>query len=129
MLDGACVCGLVSWTLFAKIDGATACNCTACRRYGVLWAYGHLDADIKTSGPTKSYSRGAEIEFHFCECCGSMAYWLAKSDNSEGKYRIAVNLRLAEPEFVANIPIDHFDGLETFSDLPRDGKCVADYWA
>jgi imidazolonepropionase-like amidohydrolase len=24
--------------------------------------------------------------------------------------------------------IDHFDGLNTFSDLPRDGKCVADYW-
>ena len=22
-------------------EGATACNCTACRRYGALWAYGH----------------------------------------------------------------------------------------
>ena len=29
---------------------------------------------------------------------------------------------------VARIPIDHFDGLDTFDDLPRDGKCVADYW-
>jgi len=23
---------------------------------------------------------------------------------------------------------DHFDGLEGFEDLPRDGRCVADYW-
>jgi hypothetical protein len=39
-----------------------------------------------------------------------------------------VNLRLAEPEPVAKIPIDHFDGLVRFEDLPRDGRCVADYW-
>jgi hypothetical protein len=39
-----------------------------------------------------------------------------------------VNLRLAEPEAVAQIPIDHFDGLNSFEDLPRDGRCVADYW-
>lgn len=29
---------------------------------------------------------------------------------------------------VAKIPIDHFDGFDTFEDLPRDGRCVADYW-
>jgi len=42
--------------------------------------------------------------------------------------RWAVNLRLSEPSAVAHIPIDHFDGLDTFDDLPRDGKCVSDYW-
>jgi len=41
---------------------------------------------------------------------------------------MAVNLRLAEPEGVAHIPIDHFDGLNTFKDQTRDGRCVADYW-
>ena len=39
--------------------------------------------------------------------------------------RIAVNLRLSETTAVAHTPIDHFDGLETFDDLPRDGKCVS----
>jgi hypothetical protein len=29
---------------------------------------------------------------------------------------------------VAGVPIDHFDGLVAFEDLPRDGKRVADYW-
>ena len=35
---------------------------------------------------------------------------------------------VVEPAVVARIPIDHFDGLDTFDDLPRDGRCVADYW-
>jgi hypothetical protein len=37
-------------------------------------------------------------------------------------------LRLAEPAAVAGIIIDHFDGLVSFDDLPRDGRCVADMW-
>jgi hypothetical protein len=39
-----------------------------------------------------------------------------------------VNVRLADPESVADIVIDHFDGLESFDDLPRDGRCVKDLW-
>jgi len=29
---------------------------------------------------------------------------------------------------VADVPIDHFDGLASWEDLPRDGRCVRDYW-
>ena len=57
-----------------------------------------------------------------------MAFWRGLRKNDEGRLRIAVNLRLAEPEAVAQIPIDHFDGLNKFEDLPRDGRCVSDYW-
>jgi hypothetical protein len=34
--------------------------------------------------------------------------------DENGQRRIAVNLRLAEPEAVASVLIDHFDGLHTF---------------
>ena len=57
-----------------------------------------------------------------------MAFWRALQIDEKGRRRIAVNLRLAEPDSVAAVPIDHFDGLDTFDDLPRDGRCVADYW-
>jgi hypothetical protein len=58
-----------------------------------------------------------------------MAFWRGLRQKEEtGKTRIAVNLRLSEPAAVAHIPIDHFDGLDTFDKLPRDGKCVSDYW-
>ena len=36
---------------------------------------------------------------------------------------------LREPDPIAKVPIDHFDGLDKFDDLPRDGKCVGDVWA
>ena len=36
---GHCLCGACEWTYEGKIEDATICNCTACRRYGVLWAY------------------------------------------------------------------------------------------
>ena len=40
----------------------------------------------------------------------------------DGRRRIAVNLRLAEPDAVGAIVIDHFDGLVSFDDLGRDSR-------
>lgn len=94
----------------------------------MLWAYDYEDEGIKVLGSTQPYVRGQAIEFHFCPVCGCVAFWRAQQKNQEGRCRIAVNLRLAEPDAVAQIPIDHFDGLDTFEDLPRDNRCVADYW-
>ena len=128
MIQGSCLCGAVQWELQAIPEGATACNCTACRRYGALWAYDFEGEGIHVSGPTKGYVRGRSLAFHFCPECGCMAYWRALGADEKGRRRIAVNLRLTEPEAVARVPIDHFDGLDRFEDLPRDGRCVADYW-
>ena len=128
MINGTCLCGAVTWHFTGIPDGATACNCTACRRYGVLWAYDYEGEGIKVAGPTTAYVRGKAIEFHFCPKCGCVAYWRAQGLDEAGRRRIAVNLRLSEPEVVAQVPIDHFDGLDTFDDLPRDGRCVKDYW-
>jgi hypothetical protein len=128
MIQGSCLCGAVRWQFEGQPDGATACNCTACRRYGVLWAYDYEDEGIKVSGKTQAYVRGKALEFHFCPVCGCVAFWRGLQKDQQGRLRIAVNLRLAEPEAVAQIPIDHFDGLNTFDDLPRDGRCVSDYW-
>ena len=80
------------------------------------------------SGPTKAYVRGDSIGFHFCPECGCVAYWRSLTPGEDGRRRIAVNLRLAEPEAVVAIPMEHFDGLETFDDLGRDGRSVADMW-
>ena len=129
MIEGSCHCGAVRWQIDAMPEGATACNCTVCRRYGALWAYDWDGEGIRVSGPTGAYLRGErEIEFHFCPTCGCVAYWRASRADDGGRKRIAVNLRLAEPDAVATIPIDRFDGLGTFSDLPHDGRCVGDVW-
>jgi hypothetical protein len=129
MIEGSCHCGAVRWTFDGIPESATACNCTVCRRYGVLWAYDYAGERIRVAGPTRSYVRGsASLGFHFCPECACVAYWRANQPDKDGRRRIAVNLRLAEPEAVAAIPIDHFDGLNSFEDLPRDGRRVADMW-
>ena len=128
MIEGSCLCGAVRWKFEGQPDGATACNCTACRRYGVLWAYDYENEGIKVSGTTRPFARGKALEFHFCPECGCVVFWRGQRTDEQGRRRIAVNLRLAEPGAVAAIPIDHFDGFGAFEDLPRDGRCVADYW-
>ena len=94
----------------------------------MLWAYDYEQEGIEVSGKTQPYLRGNAIEFHFCPACGCVAFWRACEKDDQSRRRIAVNLRLAEPEAVAHIPVGHFDGLNTFDELPRDGRCVSDYW-
>jgi hypothetical protein len=93
-----------------------------------LWAYDFENEGIGVAGPTQAYIRGDSIEFHFCPGCGCVAYWRAQTLRQDGRRRIAVNLRLTDPEPIAKLPIDHVDGLHAFEHLPRDGKCVGDYW-
>jgi hypothetical protein len=128
MLEGSCHCGKVRWRFDGVPDSVTACNCTVCRRYGVLWAYDYVDEAIHVAGETRAYVRGEAIEFHFCPDCGCVAFWRGRRLNEDGKRRIAVNLRLADPEAVADIPVEHFDGLEAFDDLGQDGRTVKDLW-
>jgi hypothetical protein len=128
MLTGVCHCGAARWEFDREPEGATACNCTVCRRYGVLWIYGNEGVDVRVSGTTGSYARGKAIDFHFCGVCGCVVFYRAKRLDADGSQKIAVNVRLSEPGDVADIPIDHFDGYDKFEDLPRDGRCVRDYW-
>jgi hypothetical protein len=129
IIDGSCHCGRVTFRFRGEPEGATACNCTVCRRYGVLWIYGYEDHEVTVAGTTRAYSRRSRhLDFNFCPECGCVVSWRANHPDEDGRRRIAVNVRLAEPGAVADIPIDHFDGLNTFKDLPRDGRTVRDYW-
>jgi hypothetical protein len=132
MLEGSCLCGSVHWRFDGVPESATICNCTACRRYGTLWAYDYVDGLIHVTGETRGYSRpvNPSLEFHFCPACGCVVFWRGIQPEADGRVRIAVNLRLAaEPKAVGQIALDIFDGLDTFEDLPRDGRCISNVWA
>lgn len=130
LLTGACLCGQAGWTLTGDPGGITACNCTACRRHGTLWAYDFEDGRIHLTGEIRAYHRPRDdpaLEWLFCPNCACVLAWRGLRVE-DGRRRMAVNVRLAEPEAVADLPIDHFDGLVTFEDLPRDGRRVRDMW-
>ncbi|CAN5227717.1 GFA family protein [soil metagenome] len=128
MIEGSCLCGGVRWQYDGVPDSALSCSCTACRRSGALWAYAFLDQGIRVSGSTQAYVRGDSLEFHFCPVCSNLAYWRGLNLNAQGQRRMAVNLRLAEPEAVGPIPIRRNDGLNDFASLPSGGRTVHDVW-
>jgi hypothetical protein len=130
---GRCLCGAVGWSFAGAIPDATICNCSACRRYGVLWAYDWDGERIRVDDPDGklvAYVRGdrSPLSFNFCRSCGNVVSWRGLGADADGRTRIAVNLRLADPDAVAEIPLLRFDGLHTFEDLPVDGKRVRDVW-
>ena len=131
-MKGTCHCGAIEWQLDGDPGSITACNCTVCRRYGALWAYDWEGERIRLSGATAVYTRKERtdpfLEFHFCRSCACVVAWRAVRPDEDGRRRMAVNVRLAPPEAVADLLIDHFDGLDTFDDLPQDGRCVRDMW-
>jgi hypothetical protein len=131
-LKGACHCGAVTWTFEGMPESATACNCTLCRRYGVLWIYDYEGERIAVTGPTTSYSRNdlavpAYLEIRFCATCGCVVCWRSLTVE-DGRRRIAVNLRLTEPGAVGHVTIRRVDGLAGTFDDRSDGRCVTDLW-
>ena len=46
---------------------------------------------------------------------GCVAYWRSRTAGLDGRRRIAANPRLTEPDPIARVPIDPFDGLDTFT--------------
>jgi len=111
-----------------RVNHSAEPTCLGQATYHEPWAYANEGEGIKVTGTTKADVRGKAIGFHFCPECGCVAHWRALVAGGDGRRRIAVNLRLTEPGPIAQVPIDHFDGLDKFEDLPRDGRCVSDYW-
>ena len=131
-LEGSCLCGDAGWTLAGDPGSITACNCTLCRRYGALWAYDYEGERIALTGATRTFTRVGKadpaLEIHFCPTCGCLLAWRGLRLQADGRRRMAVNIRLADPDAVAELAIDRFDGLGSFGDLPSDGRAVRDMW-
>ena len=110
MLEATCHCGALSLRIAAGIEGVTECNCSICRRLGVLWAY-LPPAAVTVTGATQTYAWGARSQaFHRCPTCGCVSHW-AKFD--PGFDRLGVNARLLPPDVLARARVHHLDGAVT----------------
>jgi hypothetical protein len=111
--EASCHCGAVRLVCETPPTEATDCNCSICRRYGVLWAYYPVREVriIPADAPTDIYMwDDRSIEFHRCRTCGCVTHW-APVDKSRN--RMGVNARLMPSDVVARARIRRLDGAVT----------------
>ena len=112
MIHASCHCGAVRLEMDAAPREVTDCNCSICRRYGVLWAY-YSPAQVRftTPAPTDTYMwDDRAIRFHRCRQCGCVSHWSAV-DPRIG--RMGINARLMDPASLVHARVRRLDGAVT----------------
>jgi len=113
MIEASCHCGAVKLTIAAPLAEVTECNCSICRRYGVLWAY-YSPTQVSFApgnGPTDLYMwDDRSIEFHRCRTCGCVTHWAAVDPNRD---RMGINARLVDLAVLTKARVRHLDGAVT----------------
>ena len=117
-LEGACLCGAVTLSVGRVPRQLTQCNCSACRRYGTLWAY-YRRAAVTISAPRGGlarYRRGTRrLSFVWCQTCGCVIQWDTRRRGPDE--HIGVNMRLFDPARMADVPVRILDGDRTWRTL------------
>ena len=106
-----CHCGKVSIRLAAAPKTIAHCNCSLCRRYGVLWAYyPKAEVTINAGAVTDTYAwNGKNVDFHRCADCGCITHWWPRSASRD---RVGINARLLDPALVMAATIVQKDAAE-----------------
>lgn len=91
----------------------TDCNCSICRRYGVLWAY-YSPEDVRLiqqGRATDIYMwDDRSIAFYRCHTCGCVTHWTAVDPARD---QMGVNARLFPPDVLARARVRRLDGAVT----------------
>jgi hypothetical protein len=115
MLTASCHCGAVTVRVPRKPRSLTSCNCSICRRYGVLWAY-YKDADVELAAKpaaTDEYLWGDKTQkFIRCRKCGCVMQW-KKLHVGEGTHT-GVNARNFDPAALGDVKVRLLDGANTW---------------
>lgn len=111
MLSATCHCQAVRVEVPAPPASVTDCNCSVCRRYGVLWAYYpaeqvRVDAE---AGSTDVYAWGPKaLNFVRCSQCGCVTHWERVVPVAGTK--MGVNARLFPAGTLQGVEVEPLDG-------------------
>lgn len=122
MLQAHCHCGALTVEVPRKPRSVTNCNCSICRRYGVLWAY-YRDREVtlRAAGgdlaeATDSYRWGRDSQrFIRCRHCGCVMQW--KKHQVDASSWTGVNARQFDPQALGAVRIRLLDGADTWKYL------------
>jgi len=111
VIELSCHCGQVGLAIEIPPTEVTDCNCSICRRYGILWAYYSPKAVTLNGGATDIYMwDDRAIEFYRCTACGCVTHWAPVDKRHD---RMGVNARLMPPGVLAQAKVRFLDGAVT----------------
>ena len=113
MTEASCHCGAIRISLDHPPVEVTECNCSICRRYGVLWAYYRPNEVrlVPPEAPTDTYEwDDRSLAFHRCGTCGCVTHWSPKNRDPN---RMGINARLLPVETLAKARRRFLDGAVT----------------
>ena len=110
--EGSCHCGAVAYTVEADFPTeAVSCNCSHCRRKGLLLAFVPESVFSLTRGEDvlRTYQFNTHrIDHQFCTECGTQAF--ASGGNPDGSAGRAINLRCLPAIDLDSLQLKHVDG-------------------
>jgi hypothetical protein len=115
-ITATCHCGAVRVHVPRAPRSLTRCNCSICRRYGVLWAYfsaSSVRIEVPRGGLSE-YSWKLRIRSYFrCRRCGCVTHYKYRKKGSG--YPVAVNANNFEPAVLRGARIRRLDGAATWT--------------
>ncbi len=108
---GSCHCGAVAYEVEGEFNEALRCNCSHCKRKGMLLAFVPESAfNLKSGEENLSVYQfnKKHIDHKFCKTCGVQSF--GRGHDGSGNYMIAINLNCLEDLDSYSLPTKDFDG-------------------
>jgi hypothetical protein len=110
--EGSCHCGKVTFRVDAEApQEAISCNCSHCRRKGLLLAFFPRASFTLTGGEDATFGyrfNRRRIDHRVCNVCGTQAF--AFGSMPDGTAIAAVNLRCVPAMDLDQLTLKSFDG-------------------
>jgi hypothetical protein len=108
--SGSCHCGAVAFETTGKVDEAIECNCSHCRRKGLLLAFVQ-PTEFKLLKGAKALTEyrfnTRKIQHLFCRTCGVESF--ARGEGPKGPM-ISINVRCLDGFDRSRLKITPYDG-------------------
>ena len=108
---GGCHCGRVRYEVDADLSRVMSCNCSICRKRGLLLAFAPpASFRLRTgSEALTDYQFNRNVIHHlFCSSCGTASF--ARGVGQDGSEMIAINARCLDDVDLEGLNVVAFDG-------------------
>lgn len=108
---GSCHCGAVTYEVKGDFATALRCNCSHCKRKGMLLGFVPEETFTLLSGEealTTYQFNKHHIDHTFCKTCGVQSF--SHGHDGNGNYMYAINLNCLEDIDSFSLPTQDYDG-------------------